>query len=945
MTDQVQTLSQALLAAMDDHIDRTCFRVKRGQRYRDVSYRRFRTLVYRLSSFYLDYGLTEGDRVVLIADNCLEWMVAYVACLLAGGAAVPVPTSLTSDMMCAILRDVGARLVIVHDDRQSRILESIVQDLPDLETVIAVNEASLLGAFSMSTVFDRPISTQDIEGLRTRAANIGPQALASIHYTTGKTDRPRGAMFDQTQRLGAMRHLAEWLTLSEDDLAFTFATWSYMPSLDVSLFYFISGITNVLAASRQTTYENLQQTSPTLGLLPPSVLEEFYNMTIETVNQWPRSTREVFAWALAVSKEVRRAGLSASQELHERHVRADMTFFSQIRGWLGGRLSRVYSVGAPLAPEVAEFLEAIGLMVLNIYNTTEAGGFPAASGPENRRADSVGRVAPGYQIRIAEDGELLVRGEAVMREYWRRPEDTRQAVDADGWLHTGDLGRFDSEGYLYLTGSTQPLLVLTTGRKVVPTTIENALTVSPFIDQAVVFGDGQLYVSALIVVNAGAIEDHFRQQGGEPVDVGTPSTNPQVRRLLDEVIDQVNGQLARWERVRGYSVLDRPLDEAADDSTLAQIDRRLIADRYATQIEAMHRAPARLAGRALSQVEVEPEELRALVEKRDILDAWIQDAGIGFLLDLARDKQINGPSMVSICDTVAAIAQMQSEEKPLSTALIVGDPARIARVLPQSEIHLHRYDLVRRMRQVMLALAKMVDGLVLGYGVDKHGVVRGIHKLDVELDMPGNPLLGPWFRRHAAISRHCDAVVLFVPPGGRQVRVFADGQPVGRYANGNWSPESISCDRDTVRRLAEQRGCSLELLEKVLRCAFLMSEKNLGAIFVLGDADAVLRRSDSSELGSYATIASTHVRDLTDDELINFAKQDGATVIDADGRFRGCMVLLRPSADTKAEVGLGKGARHSSAAKISAEAQTLAIAVSQDGPITVYDDGRRVLLL
>jgi DNA integrity scanning protein DisA with diadenylate cyclase activity len=233
----------------------------------------------------------------------------------------------------------------------------------------------------------------------------------------------------------------------------------------------------------------------------------------------------------------------------------------------------------------------------------------------------------------------------------------------------------------------------------------------------------------------------------------------------------------------------------------------------------------------------------------------------------------------------------------------------------------------------------------LGYGVDKHGVVRGIHKLDVELDVPGNPMLGPWFRRHAAISRHCDAVVLFVPPGGRQVRVFADGQPVGRYSNGNWSPETVSCDQDTVRRLAEQRGCSLELLEKVLRCAFLMSEKNLGAIFVLGDADAVLRRSDSSELGSYATIASTHVRDLTDDELINFAKQDGATVIDADGRFRGCMVLLRPSADTKAEVGLGKGARHSSAAKISAEAQTLAIAVSQDGPITVYDNGRRVLLL
>ena len=188
-------------------------------------------------------------------------------------------------------------------------------------------------------------------------------------------------------------------------------------------------------------------------------------------------------------------------------------------------------------------------------------------------------------------------------------------------------------------------------------------------------------------------------------------------------------------------------------------------------------------------------------------------------------------------------------------------------------------------------------------------------------------------------------MVLFVPPGGRQVRVFADGQPVGRYANGRWSPESISSTEEAVRRLAEQRDLDLELLIKVLRCAFLMSEQNLGAIFSVGDADAVLGRSDSQELDAYATIVRTDIRELSEKQLINFAKQDGATVIDASGRFRGCMVLLRPSASTAAQVGLGRGARHSSAAKISAETESLAIAVSQDGPITVYDSGRRVLSL
>lgn len=934
------------MSAMDTFDLQPCFRAKRGRRYQDISYRRFRTLALRLADFFRRYGLADGERGVLIADNCLEWMAAYVACLLSGGVVVPVPTSLTPEMLFDVLQDVDARLVIIHDERQSRILEGIVRDLHGLETVLAIEQESLLGAFPIASVLNKPISAAEEQALRERVANIQPQALASIHYIAGKTNQPWGAVFDHAQRLDAMRHLAKWFTFEQDDLAFTFAPWSYMPSQDASLHCFLSGVTNVLSESNQAMYENLQQTSPTLGLLTPYTLERIYSTAVERVERWPRSSREVFYWALATSREVRHAGLAAPAELREQNVRADMTFFSQIRGWLGGRLHRLYSVGAPLSEQVAEFMEAIGLEVIEIYNVTEAGGFPAISRPNRRRINSCGQVAPDFQIRIAEDGEVLVRGTTVMRVYWQRPEETAQAIDADGWLHTGDLGRFDPNGYLYLTGRKEPLIVLSTGRKVVPATIENALMASPLIDQAMVFGDGRLHVSALIVPNREAAAEQLRQRGEDVECLNTPDDCAPLRKLLDEVIEQINEQLARWERVRGYSVLDQPLtDLKAGTSQLGEAERRVIAERYGAQIEDMQPSLVRLAERTVTQVQIEPEQLRALLEKQDILDAWVQDAGIEFLLDLAREKQIDGPAMVNICDTAVAIAQMQSEEKPLSTALIVGDWARIARILPQSEIELHRYDHIRRMRQVVLALAKVVDGLVLGYGMDRHGYVRGIHKLDVPLEAPGGFLLGPWFRHHAAISKHCDALVFFVPPGGRQVRVFNDGQLVGRYANGNWTAEGLSCDQAAVQRLAEQRNCELELLERVLHCSFLMSERNLGAIFVLGDADAILERSDSPVLGAHATIASADVHSLTEEQLINLAKQDGATLIDAGGRFRGCMVLLRPLATTEAEVELGKGARHSSAAKISAEAQALAIAVSQDGPITVYDNGRRVLSL
>jgi DNA integrity scanning protein DisA with diadenylate cyclase activity len=302
--------------------------------------------------------------------------------------------------------------------------------------------------------------------------------------------------------------------------------------------------------------------------------------------------------------------------------------------------------------------------------------------------------------------------------------------------------------------------------------------------------------------------------------------------------------------------------------------------------------------------------------------------------------------MVHISDAAATIAQMESEEKPLSTALIVGDPIRIARALPESQVQLLRHDHIRRMRNILVTLAKMVDGLVLGYVVDKYGYVRGIHKLSVNLEEQSiSFLLGPQFRHHAAISKQCDAVVFFVPSGGRQVRVFANGQLVGRYSNGDWSPENLSRVDEVIAQLANEKHYELALIQRILRCAFQMAEENLGAIFVIGNADRVFKHSDAAEISHFAMIVSAEVEQLTDRELINFAKQDGATVIDTQGRFRGCMVLLRPDAKTQAEIGAGKGARHSSAAKMSAEADCLTITVSQDGPITIYEAGQRVLSL
>ncbi len=970
MNKQTHSFNQALLNAMENYATQTCFQIKRGHRYQNVTYRRFQTMALSLAKFFHNQGMTKGQRVAIIADNSLEWMAVYVGCLLAGGVVVPLRTSLSPSMLDDLLADLEAWGVVMDNKEYgqtllARIEPTTFNHLPHLKTILIINDETSAATPPNGLVkpnsfdFENPKTLQNHrvtyidtvlnkanslpvgtnEGIRLQPQNVTPQNLASIHYVTGHNGQLVGVMFNQAKCLAMMRSLAKWFILEEDDLAFTMIHWSEFASLLTTLHYFLSGIPNVLFESYETISENMQQTSPTIMLVTPYFLEKLYEAYMGWVANQPESSQKVFQWAVAQGKEYRLAGENASPKLRQEYARADLTFFSQMRGSIGGRIRSFYATGALLSYELIEFFGAIGLPVLNIYNLTEAGGFPTASQLNDHRPGSCGHVTPGFEVRISSGREIQVRGPAMMSSYWQEPEETEAILTADGWLRTGDVGHLDEEGYLYITGYEHNFFVLSNGRKILSTAIENALIASPFISQAAVFGDGKQYVSAMIVPDLEALKEHFKYEP-EPIE---STSHLRVKALLDDVIGTLNSQLDRWEQIKEYNLLDQPLTTTMGELTPSmKISRHVVAARYAPQIEAMYPVTLQLEAKDFTHVQVDPERLRELLEKENILDAWMEDAGIEFLFRLARDKQIDAPSMVNICDIAASIAQMETEEKPLSTALIVGDPIRIARVLPPSQIQLLHHDHVRRMRKVLVTLATIVDGLVLGYVVDKYGYVRGIYRLEIPLNNQEGVLLGPRFRQHAAISQQCDAVVFFVPIGGHQVRVFANGQLVGRYSNGDWSPDRISQLDQVVMDLV-QKKYNLALLQRVLRCAFQMSEENLGAIFLIGEANAILARSDDAEITSFATIISAPLKHMSDQELINFAKQDGATVIDAQSQFRGCMVLLRPAANTRAEIGPGKGSRHSSAAKMSAEANCLAITVSQDGPITVYSGGRQLL--
>jgi long-chain acyl-CoA synthetase len=352
MKEPATNLSQALLAAMEDHAERTCFRVKRGGRYRDITYGRFRGLALRLAGYLRRRDLS---RVAIVADNCLDWMVVYVGCLLSGGAVIPLRTSLTPDTLRFILRDAGVDLVVLSNVEHVRALAVTARPgdangLPDLKQILVTGDESGVpdGVTSVDALLQDipPLTDETLEEIRSHAASISPQALASILYTIAGSGQPQGMAFDHDRGLAAMRHMSGWFSFDPDDLAFALMPWCEFSSLIVSVHCFLSGVPSALSESYEPVLENMQQTSPTVMMATPAFLERTYEYIMKEQSLAPESSREVFWWAVSKRREYLAAGSAASPELLSEYRRADLTFFSQIRGQVGGRMSRRSAVRA-----------------------------------------------------------------------------------------------------------------------------------------------------------------------------------------------------------------------------------------------------------------------------------------------------------------------------------------------------------------------------------------------------------------------------------------------------------------------------------------------------------------------------------------------------------------------------------------------------------------------
>ncbi len=533
-----------------------------------------------------ELGMRAGDRASVFAPNCPEWHVADFAIQGVGGVTVPVYFNESAERLIYILNDSGARILFAAGEAQLQRIAQCRRKLQSVEHVVAVGAASgTEGDFLRYEALIASAGDVEIAEYKNRAAAVAADQLATIIYTSGTTGEPKGVMLSHTNMSSNALDSLESYDFRPDDLALSFLPLAHVYERTMDYGYIFRGDFSVAYLGKmETVAEALLEVHPTITAAVPRFFEKMYANILEKGHREMGLKRQIFDWALGVAAKAvpwRAYGKPVSSIVKAKWRVADALVYSKIREGVGGRIRSFCSGGAPLARELAEFFWSVNLPVYQGYGLTETSPIVAANLPTANKVGTVGRPIPHVQVRIADDGEVLVKGPCVMQGYYRKPEETRATFAADGWFCTGDIGNLDDDGYLSITDRKKELLKTAGGKFVAPAPIENLLKTSPFISNAMVVGERRKFVSVLVVPDFGAIEAEARKAGREFSTPGQMTNDDWVRELLSREIERLTAPLAQYEKPKRFAVLDRDFAYAKDELTYTlKLKRRVIEQHY-----------------------------------------------------------------------------------------------------------------------------------------------------------------------------------------------------------------------------------------------------------------------------------------------------------------------------------------------------------------------------
>lgn len=569
-----------------------------GEAFRQMTYAEFCAETRWVFSSLCSLGVSRGDRVALISESRPEWLMIEFATLALGATLVPMFATLTAQQVQFIVGNSGAKLLVVSNDLQLGKALKIAEDCPNLETVLILNETTVhakpQGRVNYVHLIDSFASRGDdkLPSFDEEAKHTKPEDVAVIIYTSGTTGNPKGVMLTHHNLCANMEGtLASLPELSERDAALSFLPLSHAFEHLAMHVFFQKGFTVGLAESTETVADDLLEIRPTIMTGVPRFYERIYARVMRMRDQLPARRRRIFDWSLKIGGQCGLAYEGKPVPILARMLRplADRLVLRKVRARTGGKIRFFVSGAAALPAEVGRAFAGFGLPIIEGYGMTEASPVISVIPHDAIVWGTVGKPLPNVEVKIAADGEVLARGPNVMKGYYKMPDETNQMIDSDGWLHTGDIGEFDSTGYLRITDRKKHLFVSSGGKNIAPAPIESAISGSRFVDQILLIGDKRQFVTALIVPDFVAMRE-------DNVWRGTPENavdNPGVRSVIERELARLQAGFASYERVRRFVLLPHPftIEDGSLTPTL-KIKRNVVEERYQKLIESLYRTRA-----------------------------------------------------------------------------------------------------------------------------------------------------------------------------------------------------------------------------------------------------------------------------------------------------------------------------------------------------------------
>jgi long-chain acyl-CoA synthetase len=594
------TLCDLFYASVDNYRKPEHLKAKVDGQWRGWSSEEFRTAVEELSLGLRALGVEKGDRVAILSENRPEWALSDLAALTAGAVDVPIYSTLTAAQVKYILEDSQAKVVFVSSVLQARKVAEVRAQLPQLKHFVRMAGGTDFpeGFVSLDEVREkgRPALAADPRAVRARAAEVKADDLATLIYTSGTTGDPKGVMLVHSNivsNVAAARQVFN--VFGHEDVALSFLPLCHIFERMAGYYMMLDvGATIAYAESVEAVPANMAEVRPTVMCSVPRLYEKMYARVLEKVAGDPPQRQKIFHWAIGVGRDLFRARAerrSAGLGTRLQGLVADKLVFGKIRARTGGRLKVFVSGGAPLSREINEFFGSVGLQILEGYGLTETSPVITCNRPDRFKPGTVGLPLPGVEVKIAEDGEILTRGPHVMKGYYNKPQATAEAIDGEGWFHTGDVGVIDGEGFLTITDRKKDLIVTSGGKNIAPQPIENVLKASPLIGEVVMIGDRRNFPSALVVPSFEALEKWARDKGISAASREELVQRPEVVALYEQTVRDLTPHLAPFERIKKVALLTREFTlEAGELTPTLKVKRRVIEKKYKDVIDRIYDA-------------------------------------------------------------------------------------------------------------------------------------------------------------------------------------------------------------------------------------------------------------------------------------------------------------------------------------------------------------------